>query len=315
MKAICLQRRGGPEALVSIDVPRPVPGPGEVLIHVHATTITPTEFTWSATWTTPQGADRQFPIILGHEFSGVVTALGPDVHSAVDMAEGVSVFGLNDWSWQGAEAEYSLARPDELGPKPHSLDHAHAAEVPISGLTAWQALVDHAQLAPGQRVLIQGATGGVGSFAVQLAHYIGAQVLATTSPANVDYARELGADVVLDYTKTRFEEVLHDVDVVLDTVGGETLDRSWSVLRPGGTLVTTLSPPSRAQADPQGVRGIYFQVQANRAELLELARLIDAGLVRPVVAAIDPLEAAPMAYLLARDSHPRGKYVLRVADE
>jgi NADPH:quinone reductase-like Zn-dependent oxidoreductase len=312
MKAICLKRRGGPETLVSADVLRPVPGPGEVLVRVHATAITPTEFTWSVTWQTTDGANRPFPIILGHEFSGVIEAHGPGVVGDADPAEGAAVFGMNDWSWQGAEAEYCLTRPGQLAPKPHSLDFVHAAEVPISALTAWQALFDHARLAAGQRVLVHGATGGVGAFAVQLAHRAGAHVIATTSTHNLDFARELGADEALDYTTTRFEVVVRDVDVVLDTVGGETQVRSWGVLKPGGILVSVVAAPSHEQAAAHGVRGAFFLVEPDRGQLVELGRLIDTEQLRPVVEAVYPLEQVRAAYARAQGGLMRGKIVLQV---
>jgi len=312
MKATCLKRRGGPETLVSADVLRPVPGPGEVLVRVHATAITPTEFTWSLTWQTVDGANRPFPIILGHEFSGVIEAHGPGVVGDADQAEGAAVFGMNDWSWQGAEAEYCLARPAQLAPKPHSLDFVQAAEVPISALTAWQALFDHAHLAAGQRVLIHGATGGVGAFAVQLARWAGAHVIATASTHHLAVARELGADEALDYTKTRFDEVVRDIDVVLDTVGGETQVRSWAVLKPGGMLVSVVAAPSSEQAAAHSVRAIFFIVEPDRHQLSEVGRLIDAGQLRPLVAAVYPLEQARAAYARAQGGRMRGKIVLQV---
>lgn len=310
MKAAGITAPGGLDKLAYEAVPRPQPGEDEVLVRVHAAAITPTEVSWSETWKTRAGADRPFPIILGHELAGVVVALGPNV---TDLAVGQAVYGFNDWDWQGAQAEYCLARPAQLAPKPQSLDFVHAAEVPISALTAWQALFDHAHLAAGQRVLVQGATGGVGAFAVQLAHRAGAHVIATASTHNLDFVRELGADEAVDYTTTRFDEVVHDVDVVLDTVGGEALTRSWGVLNPGGILITIVAVPSQEEAAAHNVRAVFFIVEPDRQQLIEVGRLIDAGQLRPLVAAVYPLDQAGEAYTRAQQGHMRGKIVLRAA--
>ncbi len=320
MKAACLNAHEGLDHVVYQEVPRPQPGTGEVLVQVHATAITPTEVSWSPTWQTATGADRPFPIILGHEFSGIVTALGPGVARSADAPEaitdGMAVYGMNDWDRQGADAEYCLARPDQLAPKPRSLDDVQAAVVPISGLTAWQALFEHAQLAAGQRVLIHGATGGVGSFAVQLAHGKGAHTIGTSSTRHVAFARELGADEVVDYTTQRFEETVHDVDVVFDTVGGETLERSWAVLKPGGVLISIVAPPpdsaAKQRATAAGIRSIYFVVEPKQAQLVELGQLLDAGHIRPVVAAVYALERAREAYTGGQEQHQPGKVVLHV---
>jgi NADPH:quinone reductase-like Zn-dependent oxidoreductase len=309
MKAAGITAHGGLDKLAYEAVPRPQPGAGEVLVRVHAAAITPTEFSWSGTWKTRAGADRRFPIIPGHELAGVVVALGPEV---TDLAVGDAVYGFNDWDRQGAQAEYCLARPAQLAPKPHSLDFVQAAEVPISALTAWQALFDHARLAAEQRVLVHGATGGVGAFAVQLAHRAGAHVIATASTHNLDFARELGADEAVDYTTTRVEVVVRDVDVVLDTVGGETQVRSWGVLKPGGMLVSVVAAPSQEQVAAHGVRGAFFVVEPDRGQLVELGWLIDTEQLRPVVEAVYPLEQAREAYARAQGGHMRGKIVLQV---
>jgi NADPH:quinone reductase-like Zn-dependent oxidoreductase len=305
MKAVRLHSRGGPEALAYEDAPRPDPVDGEVLVQVHAAAVTPTEFQWIPTWTTPSGEARPFPIILGHEFSGVVAEVGRGVTAP---AKGEAVYGLNDWFHNGAQAEYSVARADGVAAKPRSVDHAHAAAVPISALTAWQGLFDHAHLVAGERVLVQGAAGGVGLFAVQLARWRGAQAIGTASGYNQDFVRGLGADEVIDYRATRFEEAVHDLDVVFDTVGGETLARSWGVLRPGGRLVT-IATSSEGTTDPR-TRAAFFIVQANREQLGRIARLIDEGRLRPVIDAVFPLAQAPQAY---ERRTRRGKVVLCVA--
>ena len=307
MKAIRLHSRGGPEALVYEEAPLPQPKAGEVLVRVHAAAVTPTELLWVPTWKTRTGADRPFPIIPGHEFSGVIAALGEGV---TDWAEGDPVYGLNDWFEDGSQAEYCVAPAAPLAPKPRSLDHVQAAVVPISALTAWQALFERAGLGAGQRVLIHGAAGGVGSFAVQLAHWCGAHVIGTASARNLDFVRELGADEVIDYRTTRFEEIVRDLDAVLDTVGGETLHRSWGVLKPGGKLVTIAAQSERTK-DP-AARDAFFIVQANRSQLTEIARLIDDGHIRPIVDEAFPLAQAGQAYQRAQAGGHRGKVVLRV---
>src|ERR1041385_6791993 len=235
MKAIRLHARGGPEAFTYEDAPQPRPGEGEVLVRVHAAGVIHTELSWIPTWTTQAGEPRPLPVIPGHEFSGEIAALGA---GGSDVGVGDLVDGLNDWYRDGASAEDCGARVADIAHKPPGVDHVHAAATPISALTVWQGLVERAGLAAGQRVLIHGAAGGVGTFAVQLARWRGARVIATASATNLDFVRALGADQVIDYHKTRFEDVICDVDVVFDPVGGETLDRSWKVLKPTGKIVT-----------------------------------------------------------------------------
>ena len=307
MKAIRLHTRGGPEALVYDEAPQPHPQAGEVLVRVHAAAVTPTELLWEPTWKTRTGADRPFPIILGHEFSGVIAALGAGI---TEWAEGDPVYGLNDWFADGAQAEYCVAPAAPLAPKPRSLEHVQAAVVPISALTAWQALFEHARLRAGQRVLIHGAAGSVGSFAVQLARWRGVHVIGTASAQNLDFVRALGADEVLDYQVTQFEECVRDMDAVLDTVGGETLKRSWGVLKSSGTLVT-IATQSEGTQDP-AVRDAFFIVEANRAQLAEIARLIDDGQLQVFLQEVFPLAQARQAYERAQGRGNRGKVVLRV---
>ena len=307
MKAIRLHVRGGPEAFAYEEAPRPRPGEAEVLVRVHAAGVIHTELSWSTTSTTQSGEPRPLPVIPGHEFSGEIAALGPEVR---DVHVGDLVYGLNDWYRDGTSAEYCVARVSDLADKPTSIDHIHAAATPISALTAWQALVERAGLVAGQRVLIHGAAGGVGNLAVQLAHSRGARVTATASAANLEFVRSLGAEEVIDYRAQRFEDVVRDVDVVFDTVGGETLERSWGVLKPGGRLVTVAA--SGEQTTDERIRAAYFIVEPSRTQLKEIARLIDAGALRPVVGAVFPLAEARQAY----ESKPgRGKVVLRVVDE
>ncbi len=305
MKAIRLQFRGGPEALVFEEAPLPRPGEGELLVRVHAAAVTPTELQWAPTWTTRAGGPRPFPIILGHEFSGEVRAVGPGVS---DLVEGSAIFGMNDWFRDGAQAEYCVARAVDVAAKPRSLDHVAAAVTPISALTAWQGLIERAELAPGERVLIHGAAGGVGAFAVQLARWRRARVIGSASAHNLQFVRGLGADQVIDRRAERFEDVVGAVDVVFDTVGGETLARSWGVLKTDGRMVTIAA--SAEQTREQRVRQAFFIVEPNRAQLAKLASLIDGGELRPIVGGVFPLPQAREAY----EYKPRnGKVALSVA--
>lgn len=308
MKAIRIHTRSGPEAFVYEDAPQPHPGEGEVLVRVYATSVMWQEPTWAETWKTPTGVDRDLPI-PGHDLSGLVAEVGTGV---TDVAIGEAVYALTEFWRDGAAAEYAIARATDLAPKPRSLDYVQAAGVPLVGLTAWQALFDHARLSAGQSVLIHGAAGGVGSMAVQLAHWVGANVIGTASARNRDFLRGLGADEVIDYTSTRFEDMLHDVDVVLDTIGGDTMERSWSALKKEGLLVSVFSPPPKEQAKAQSVRALFFVVQPNRAELIQIGDLIDAGQVQPVIETVFPLSEAPQAFERALSGHTRGKIILRV---
>jgi NADPH:quinone reductase-like Zn-dependent oxidoreductase len=306
MRAIRLHQVGGSESLLCEDAPKPNPKDNQVLVQVYATAITPTEFAWYPTFHTPDGGSRPFPIILGHEFSGVVDAIGP---ACTGVQVGNSVYGLSDWFIDGAQADYCLTIRANIAPKPALLDHVQAAAVPISALTAWQALIDRAQLSPGQRVLIHGAAGGVGSFAVQVARHKKAHVIATASKANIHFVAALGADEVIDYRTTPFETIVRDVDVVLDTVGGDTRDRSWGVLSKGGQLVTIAADAERV-SQPR-VRDAFFIVEPNRDQLIEIAGLIDAGVIRPIVGTTFAMDNFRQAY---EEKPLRGKHVLRIAE-
>ena len=308
MKAIRAHGRGGPDHLVYEDAPRPQPGPGEALVRVAATAIIATELTWDLTYATPAGEPRPLPI-PGHDLAGVVAEVGPGV---TDLAIGAEVYALTAFGRDGAEAEYAIALPHELAPKPLTLDAVQAAAVPLAALTAWQALFTHAGLLKGQTALIHGAAGGVGTYAVQFARWAGAQVIATASARNHDFLRDLGADQIIDYTTTPFEEAVHDVDVVFDTVGGETLARSWLVVKDGGVVVSVVSPPPAEQPSKQGARFVWFIVEPNGGHLREIGALIDAGQVRPIIGQVFPLAEARRAWEEALHGHARGKIVLRV---
>lgn len=310
MKAIHIHGRGGPDRLAYEDAPQPHPRQGEVLVRVYATGVIASELTWSVTYQTKAGSTRSLPI-PGHDLSGVVEEVGPGVTT---IARGSAVYALTAFDRDGAEAEYTIALPSELAPKPRSLDYVQAAAVPLTALTAWQAFFDHASLVAGQTVLIHGAAGGVGVFAVQLAHWAGAHVIGTASARNRDFLRELGANEIIDYTTTRFEDVVQDVDIVLDTLGSETLERSWKVVKKGGVLVSVVSPPSAEQAKAHGVRPVWFIVEPNRDQLIQIGALIDTGRVRPIIDTVLPLSQARQAYEQGARGHTRGKIVLRVVD-
>ncbi len=295
MHAIRLHAPGGPAGLVGERVETPSPGPGETLVRVHAAAVTRDELDWPS--------DR-LPAIPSYELSGVVAATAPDVGG---VAVGDAVYALADFERDGAAAEYAVVPAALLAPKPQSLSHVESAAVPLAALSAWQALFDHGRLTTGQRVLVHGAAGGVGSFAVQLARHRGAHVIGTASSSGVETVRELGADEVVDNTTARFEEAVEPVDLVFDTAGGEVLERSPAVLREGGRLVSVAEEPA---AD-----GVYFIVEPNRGQLVEIGRLADQGELRPLVDSVFPLAEARAAFERSMQPGKRGKVVLRVVDD
>jgi NADPH:quinone reductase-like Zn-dependent oxidoreductase len=312
MKAIRIHRQDGSYKLVYEDVPQPQPADGEVLVQVYATSVTPAELGWGTTWRTKAGIERQFPI-PGHELSGIIVQLGENI---TNLKVGQAVYGFNDFDQDGSEAEYTILHPAELAPKPSSLTYVEAAAVPLAALTAWQALFDHARLTAGQTVLIHGAAGGVGSFAVQLAHWAKAHVIGVGAPWNRDLLTELGCDEVIDFATTRFEDVVHDADIVLDAVGvGDSLDRSWGIIKKGGVLISLARPLSEEKAAAYQVEAIFFVVSPNPAELTQIGRLIDAGHLRPLVSEVLPLSQANQAYEHKKDGRTPGKIVLQVVNE
>ena len=309
MKAIRIHKYGGPEVLRHEDAPRLRPAEGDVLVRVHAAGVNPVD------WKVRQGYLREkipyaLPFIPGWDLSGVVEEIGP---GATGFAVGDEVYARPDIARDGAYADCIAVRASELARKPKSIGHVEAAGVPLAGITAWQALFDVAGLTAGQSVLIHAASGGVGSFAVQFAKWKGARVLATASAANHELVRGLGADEVIDYRTTRFEDAAQGMDVVLDTIGGETQDRSWAVLKPGGIQVSTVSPPPEETARQHGVRAGYLFIGPNAPVLTEIARLIDEGRVRPVIGEVMPLAEARRAHELSQTGHAKGKIILRVA--
>ena len=308
MKAVRIHKYGGPEVLKYEDAPRPKPEKGEVLIRVHAASVNPID------WRVREGHMKElwphkFPLVIGWDLSGVVEKVAS---RQSQFKKGDEVYSLPDPTRDGAYAEYIVVRESEIALKPKSLHHIRAAAIPLATLTAWQALFDTAQLQPKQRVLIHGAAGGVGHFAVQLAKWKGAHVIGTASAKNHEMLYELGADELIDYTKQRFEDLGRNIDVVLDSIGGETLERSWQVLKKGGVLVSLVQPPSVSKAKESGVRATMLGALANGQELSEIAKIIDEGKLAPVIDRILPLCEARRAQELSQSRHIRGKIVLRV---
>lgn len=309
MKALRLHRRGGPEALsFDTDVAVPEPGAGEVRVRVRAAALTPGELGWDETYRNRDKSER-IPATPGHDVCGIVDALGAGVS---DLRTGEAVFGLVDFPLNGSAAEYVVMPAADVAAAPRSIDAVTAAAVPLSSLTAWQALFDHGQLVAGQRVLIHGAAGGVGAFAVQLAKWRGAHVIATASAKNVAAVRALGADEVIDYTAAAFESQVRDLDLVFDTVGGDTLARSYGVLHKGGRLVSVAQPPDQAKAVQHGVAAVFFIVRPSRAQLQQIAELIDGGHVRVQIEGTYPLAEGRSAFERVAAGHLRGKVVLVV---
>src|SRR5580700_4130340 len=294
MKAVRIHVFGGPEVLVYEDVPRPVPGDSEILVRVYAAGVNPID------WKIREGMFREgthLPLIPGNDIAGVIEELGSKV---TGFGVRDSVYGLAS-SRGGGYAEYAVVNPQETARKPQSLDYAHAAAVPVAAITAWQALFDIGGLTSGQTVLIHGAAGGVGGFAVQFARSKGAHVIGTAGSDNLEYVKGLGADEVVNYQTARFEAVVQGVDVVLDLIGGETQQRSWQVLKPGGILVSTVGPPSPTAG--LHVRGAGVIARANTSQLTEIGGLIDAGLVKVNLTTVLPLAEARQAQAGSQSGH------------
>jgi NADPH:quinone reductase-like Zn-dependent oxidoreductase len=290
MKAMQVNKSDQGPVLILAELMKPEPGPGEILIHVHAAGVTPTELLWYPTTHTKSGTARM-RAVPGHEFSGAITAIGKDVQ---DFKIGDEVYGMNDWFVDGATAEFCITLPQNIARKPVTLSYEAAASVPIGALTSWQGLIVRAKLEPGERVLVHGGAGAVGLYAVQLAHVRGARVITTVSARDIDFVKRLGADEAIDYKASRFEEQVRDFDVVFDTVGGDTLERSWGVLKPGGRIIT-VAADSEGTAD-QRVKDAYFIVEPNQKQLIEIAKQLDAGHLRAFVKTKVPLNEAFAAY-------------------
>lgn len=314
MKAICIHRFGGPDLLSYQGLPRPVPAADEVLIRVHGAGVNPVDWktrTGSVPW---KGSIDPFPLILGWDVAGMVEAVGRDV---TGFAAGDAVYGMIRFPEPaGTYAEYATAPSDHVLPKPGCVDFLEAAALPLVSLTAWQALFEAGELEAGQTVLIHGAAGGVGHVAVQLAKSRGARVIGTARGRDSDFLYGLGIDAHVDFETTRFEDVVRDVDLVLDTLGGEVQRRSWGVLRRGGMLVslrTTSDLEENARACD--VRARRILVRPETEHLARINALVESGKLRPTLAAVYPLQEARQAQEQLERGPTRGKLVLRVAME
>jgi NADPH:quinone reductase-like Zn-dependent oxidoreductase len=309
MKAVRIHSHGGPEVLVYEDAPRPEPAADEVLVRVCAAGVNPVD------WKIREGFGKDLlkfslPLILGWDVSGIVDAIGQDV---TQLKVGDEVYSRPDISRDGAYAQYIVVREAEAAQKPRSVDHVQAAAIPLAALTAWQALFNDAGLMPGQTVLIHGAAGGVGSFATQIVKWTGARAIGTASKRNHEFLRALGCSEAIDYNVTRFEDVVHDVDLVLDTIGGDTQKRSWKLLKKGGILVSVaVGNPSAEDAASHGVRCAHTVVRPSATQLNEIAELIDSGKLNVHVETVLPLQEARQAQEFNKLGHTRGKIVLRV---
>ena len=309
MKAVVAHEYGGPEVLKFEQVPRPEPKENEALVRVIASGVNPADpLTLTGKYAREFGT--HLPLIPGYDIAGVVEKTGGKI---TKLKVGEAVYGYPTFG--GGWAEYVTVTEGEVAAKPASLSFAEAAAVPMGALTAWQALVDVAQLHAGQTVLIHGGSGGVGSFAVQIAKARGARVMATASTANQDLLKQLGADVAIDYTKTKFEEIAKDVDAVLDPVGKETLARSYGVVKKGGIVMSLVARPDPAEIAKRAIHGTAISVHPDAEDLAEIAHLVDAGKIKPVVTQVLPLSEAIAAQRQAATHHTRGKIVLRIADE
>jgi NADPH:quinone reductase-like Zn-dependent oxidoreductase len=309
MKAVVAHEYGAPDVLKFEDVPRPEPKENEALVRVIATSVNPADpLTLSGKYAREFGT--HLPLIPGYDIAGIVEKTGAKV---TKLKRGQAVYGYPTFG--GGWAEYVNITEGEVAAKPKSLSFVEAAAVPLGALTAWQSLVTTAQLKAGQTILIHGGSGGVGSFAVQIAKARSARVIATASTANQDLLKQLGADVAIDYSKTRFEEVARDVDAVLDPVGKETLARSYDVVKKGGIIMSLVALPDRTELEKRGIHGAAISVHPDAKDLTEIAHLIDAGKIKPVVTQVLPLNDAITAQEQAATHHTRGKVVLKIADE
>jgi NADPH:quinone reductase-like Zn-dependent oxidoreductase len=290
MRAMKVVASGGGLTLIAADVQKPKPSDGEVLVEVHAAGVTMTELAWYPT-TRQKNGEARTGAIPGHEFSGVIAELGEGV---TGFAVGQEVYGFNDWFEDGSMAEFCVTVPSSIASKPTRLTHVEAASVPIGALTAWQGFFEQAKLKEGGRVLVHGGAGAVGIFAVQIAHLHGAHVIATASGKTLSLVKELGADEVIDYRTARFGDSVKDIDIVFDTVGGETRERSWKVLKASGKMIS-IAADGEVTTNPK-VRDAYFIVRPDQPQLIEMAKLLDAGKLKTFVKAVVPLKDAAAAF-------------------
>jgi NADPH:quinone reductase-like Zn-dependent oxidoreductase len=308
MRAIRVHDFGDLDVIREDQVPKPTPRKGEVLVRVLAAGVGP----WDVLIRTGQSTvSRWLPLTLGSDLSGIVESYGLDVHH---VAAGDAVFGCTNPQFVGGYAEYAIVQAHMIAPKPRRLTHVEAASVPVVAVTAWRMLFDHAHVAPGQTVLVHGGAGAVGAYAVQLARKAQARVIATASADDLPFVRALGAEHVIDFHAARFEEVAGPVDIVIDTVGGDTQRRSFGLIAPGGILVSCVMPPDAEQAARHQVRTAFFIIDVTTDDLARIAAMLDAGELMPSVGTILPLSEARLAheFLAHRWPRPRGKIVLRV---
>ena len=309
MKAVVAHEYGAPEVLKFEEMPRPEPKEDEALVRVIASGVNPADpLTLSGKYAREFGT--RLPLIPGYDIAGIVEKTGPNV---TKLKVGDAIYGYPTFG--GGWADYVTVKEWEVAAKPKSLNFVEAASVPMGALTAWQALVGVAKLHAGQTILIHGGSGGVGSFAVQIAKARGARVIATASTANQDLLKQLGADVAVDYAKTRFDDVAKDVDAVLDPVGKETLARSYDVVKKGGIVMSLVARPDPVELKKRGIHGAGISAHPDAADLAEIGQLIDAGKIKPIVTQILPLSEAITAQQQAATHHTRGKVVLQIADE
>ena len=309
MKAIVAHEYGGPDVLKYEDVPLPEPKENEILVRVIASGVNPADpLILNGKYAKEFGT--HLPLVLGYDMAGVVVSTGAKV-TKLRVGDPVYAYLL----WGGGWAEYCISNEGESAIKPKSLGFIDASAVPLAALTAWQALIDIGKIENGQTVLIHGGSGGVGSFAIQIAKAHGARVIATASTANQDVLKQLGAEVAIDYTKQKFEEIAHDIDLVLDPVGRDTLARSYGVIKKGGIVVTIVSRCDQAELKKHEIRGASLSSHPDSGELGEITKLIDGGKIKPIVTEVLPLTDAAKADAQAETHHTRGKIVLKIADE
>jgi NADPH:quinone reductase-like Zn-dependent oxidoreductase len=307
MKAIVVHEHGGPEVLKYEDAPRPEPKEDEILIRVMAAGVNPVDAYIRA----GRYGGGKLPYIPGMDVAGIVEKTGAGI---TRFKAGDAVYAYLSGKEQGGYAQYAIAKENEAALKPKTISFEEAAAVPLAATTAWEALIDTGHLEKGQTVLVQGGSGGVGHFAVQIAKARGAKVIATASTANQDLLKQLGVDEPIDYTKTKFEDAVKDVDLVLNAVRDDTLPRSYGVVKKGGMIVSITGPPDPAELEKHGIRGTGMRAHPDAQVLVELAKLIDAKKIRPVVSQVFPLAEASKAQEQIETHHTRGKIVLKVGE-
>lgn len=312
MKAARFTNYGGPEIIEIDEVPQPLPSKNQVLIEVHAAAINPFDYKVRRGYM-KDAMPLKLPLTIGGNLSGVIKEVGTDV---TDFKIGDAVFGQSYafGGGSGAIAEYAVANAENIAIKPKSINYLAAGSLPLVGVSAIQALEQHINLQKGQKILIHGGAGGIGSIAIQLAKHLGAFVAATVSSEDVEFVKSLGADEVIDYTKEKFEEKLSGFDAVYDTVGGDTTDRSFKVLKKGGVLVSMLGEPNKDLAGEYKVKVIGQNTQTNSKNLSRLATIVDQGIIKPQIDKVFPLDQTKQAFQYAETGHTRGKVVISIKE-